>query len=150
MGLDAVVATTTSRAGVLDPPTLDSAYWVGEYGAPSRTADNTAYLVGHSASRGAAVFDPLFDQAAQVPRVSAGDEVVVTTAEGRLRYRVQATARYPKGELARTDDVWAKVPGRLVLITCFQRDDGRPSTDNLVVTALLEGPAGAASPGGRA
>ena len=33
------------------------------------------------------------------------------------------------------DAVWAKVPGRLVLITCFVDDDGRTTDDNFVVFA---------------
>jgi hypothetical protein len=31
--------------------------------------------------------------------------------------------------------VWEAHPGRLVLITCFQRGGGRASTENLVVFA---------------
>jgi hypothetical protein len=31
--------------------------------------------------------------------------------------------------------VWERVPGRLVLITCFQRAGGRAATENLVVVA---------------
>jgi hypothetical protein len=58
------------------------------------------------------------------------------------RYQVVSTARYPKGTLADVAEVWQKVPGRLVLITCFQLDTGARSRDNLVVTAqLVDAPA---------
>lgn len=146
LGLDAGVQPISAASGELDPPGFADAYWISEYGRPDAAspdpaaADNTVYLVGHSARRGTAVFDPLVDRASQGSTVAAGDEVVVTTPGGDLTYVVDAVDgvhHYPKGELAAAEAVWAVVPGRLVLITCLQRADGRPSTDNLVVTATL-------------
>jgi len=133
------VVPATPDGGELDPPTLGEAYWIETYGAPGTDSDNTVYLAGHSFDRGAAAFNPLFDRDAQVALVQPGAEVVVTTAAGRLTYAVQSTHRYPKGTLADEDEVWRIVPGRLVLITCFQRNDGGASRDNLVVYADLVG-----------
>ncbi|HZI96081.1 MAG TPA: class F sortase, partial [Actinomycetales bacterium] len=123
--------------GELDPPTLDEAYWIETYGTPGSDADNTVYLAGHSYDSGDAAFNPLFDRAEQIALVGAGDEIVVTTDAGRLTYAVDSTERYPKDELAGVDEVWKIVPDRLVLITCFQRNDGGASQDNLVVFASL-------------
>lgn len=137
VGLDVQVLPVTPEGGELDPPTLDEAYWIETYGAPGSDADNTVYLAGHSYDSGDAAFNPLFDRAEQIALVAAGDEIVVTTEAGRLTYAVDSTERYPKDELAGVDEVWRIVPDRLVLITCFQRNDGGASQDNLVVYAHL-------------
>lgn len=135
VGLDAAVVPITPTGGELDPPRLDRAYWIESYGSPGADATNTVYLAGHSVDRGEAVFDPLFDQERQAARVHHGDEVTITTDAGAVTYVVEETQRYPKSELADQAEVWRIVPGRLVLITCFQRSDGGRSTDNLVVYA---------------
>jgi hypothetical protein len=61
--------------------------------------------------------------------------VQVQTPQGTVAYTVQRTERYGKSELPGAIEVWEDSPGRLVLITCFQRSDGRASTENLVVFA---------------
>ena len=137
VGLAVDVLPITPDGGALDPPTLDEAYWIETYGAPGTASDNTVYLAGHSYDSGSAAFNPLFDKDAQVALVEAGDEVLVSTRSGRLRYTVESTERLPKDELAGVEEVWKIVPGRLVLITCFQRNDGGASQDNLVVYASL-------------
>lgn len=136
VGVDTAVLPITPQGGVLDPPSLTAAYVIERYGAPG--SDNTVYLAGHSWDSGEAVFNPLFDRAAQSARVREGDEVVVTTAAGRYTYVVERAERYPRASLPDRDEVWDAVPGRLVLITCFQRDDGRNASDNLVVYAQLD------------
>jgi hypothetical protein len=67
--------------------------------------------------------------------LAAGGVVEVRTPDGTVSYTVERTGRYGKNELAGAADVWEVAPGRLVLITCFQRGDGRSSTENLVVFA---------------
>jgi hypothetical protein len=52
-----------------------------------------------------------------------------------VTYTVERSERYGRDQLAGAADVWEASPGRLVLITCFQRADGRASTKNLVVFA---------------
>jgi sortase (surface protein transpeptidase) len=135
VGLDAEVVPIAAAGDELDPPRLDRAYWIETYGSPGPDATNTVYLAGHSIDRGAAVFDPLFDQEQQTALVKSGDEVTITTDAGAVTYVVDETQRYPKSELANEAEVWRIVPGRLVLITCFQRNGGGRSTDNLVVYA---------------
>lgn len=137
VGLDVKVLPVTPEGGEIDPPTLAEAYWIEAYGTPGTDADNTVYLAGHSYDSGDAAFNPLFDRAAQVALVEAGDEIVVTTETGRLTYAVDGTERYPKDQLADVEEVWKIVPDRLVMITCFQRNDGGASQDNLVVYAHL-------------
>jgi hypothetical protein len=59
----------------------------------------------------------------------------VRTPSGTAAYTVASTHRYGKDELPGATEVWEVSPGRLVLITCFQRADGREATENLVVVA---------------
>lgn len=139
----ASVVPTAFQDGAIDPPTFGEAYWIEAYGAPDPEADNTVYLVGHSWSKGDAVFNPLFDRDAQTSEVAPGDEVIVTTPDGDVTYEIERTERYPKASLGDSDsdaygDVWKVVPGRLVLITCFQRNDGGASQDNFVVYAIVK------------
>lgn len=140
--IDASVLPTAFQDGVIDPPTFEEAYWIEAYGAPGPESDNTVYLVGHSSRNGDAVFNPLFDEDSQTSNVAPGDEIVVSTPEGDVTYEIERTERYPKETLGNPDsdgytDVWKVVPGRLILVTCFQRDDGAASQDNFVVYATL-------------
>ena len=133
------MAEVAPVGGVIDPPSLDRAYVIDPYGRPG--SDNTTYIAGHSWNRGEAVFNPLLDVPTQEGTLEVGETVVLTQDGQRFTYRVTSSRRYPKGTLAEQDEVWRRVPGRLVLITCFQRNDGAASRDNLVVVAeLVDGP----------
>ncbi|HEX2073381.1 MAG TPA: class F sortase [Geodermatophilus sp.] len=138
VGLDLPVLPLTPRRGVIDPPTLTAAYWIEPYGAPvgsADRADNTLYIAAHSAGRGDDGFGPLLTPDHRGGAVAAGDVVEVRTPGGTVTYTVQRTARYARGELAGASEIWEAVPGRLVLITCFQRADGGQPTENFVVVA---------------
>lgn len=139
LGLEADVREVSPEGGVIDPPTFDHAYVIAPYGRPG--SDNTTYIAGHSWNRGDAVFNPLLDVPTQEGTLEAGDIVELTQDGETFTYEVTSSVRYPKGSLADEDEVWRAVPGRLVLITCFQRNDGARSRDNLVVTAELVEPA---------
>jgi hypothetical protein len=137
LDLDLPVLPLTPRGGVINPPALTAAYWIEPYGDPVGTAadaGNTLYLAAHATGTGEYGFDPLVDAEAAGEGLGPGDVVEVSTPEGTVGYTVESTERYAKDELAGATEVWEAVPGRLVLITCFQRA-GRASTENLVVFA---------------
>ncbi len=138
VGLDLPVLPHTPRGGAINPPTLTAAYWIQPYGKPvgaPEQADNTLYLAAHSTGTGEYGFDPLMDTGGGGSTLEAGDVIEVSTPQGTVDYTVERTERYAKGELDDATEVWEAVPGRLVLITCFQRGGGRASTENLVVFA---------------
>ena len=138
LGMDLPVLPLTPRGGAINPPTLTAAYWIEPYGDPvgsAEQADNTLYLAAHSTGTGKYGFDPLMESAGGGSTLVAGDVVEVSTPSGTVGYTVERTERYAKGELPGATEVWEAVPGRLVLITCFQRGGGRASTENLVVFA---------------
>ena len=128
----------TPRRGVIDPPLLTAGYWIEPYGAPVGAAEealNTLYIAARSAGSGDDGFDPLLTPDHRGSAVLPGDRIEVRTPRGVVTYTVERVERYAKSALAGAEDVWAVDPGRLVLITCFQRADGRNSTENLVVFA---------------
>lgn len=135
VGIDAKITPIAFKNGNIDPPGVTEAYWIEAYGAPGLTSDNTVYLVGHSWDQGDAVFNPLFDRASQSSNVEPNDSIIVTTAAGAVHYVIDRYERYPRTTLAEDDEVWQVVPGRLVLVTCFQPDDGSRPTENFVVYA---------------
>ncbi|WP_298989253.1 class F sortase [uncultured Pseudokineococcus sp.] len=144
VGIDLPVHPLEPDGGAINPPTMTDAYWIDPYGRPGAGAsapDNTVYIAAHSWSRGEAAFDPLLDADFRGGAVGPGDRVEVETPSGTAEYAITDVRRYGKGELPDADEVWAVHPGRLVLITCFQREDGGRSTENLVVTAELAGDA---------
>jgi sortase (surface protein transpeptidase) len=136
VGLDLPVLPLTPDDGVIDPPLLTAAYYLEPYGHPvgaADGADNTLYLAAHSAGHGDDGFDPLLTDGHRDSALAAGDVVEVSTPEGTVAYTVQRTERVAKEALPSAADVWAAVPGRLVLITCFQH--AGKATENLVVFA---------------
>lgn len=137
VGVDLPVLPIVPADGVIDPPTVAEAYWIRDYGLPGTDATNTVYLVAHSSLRTEAAFNPLLDVEHQESVLAPGDEVLVTTAEGVLRYEVTGSTRYGKRQLPGASEVWAIDPGVLHLITCFQEDGLATAEDNLVVTARL-------------
>jgi sortase (surface protein transpeptidase) len=138
LDLDLPVLPHTPRDGAIDPPTLTAAYWIRPYGEPvavPANADNTIYLAAHSTGTGEYGFDPLMAPDGGGSTLAAGDAIEVTTPDGTAAYTVDHTQRYAKGELPDATEVWEDVPGRLVLITCYQRGAGTAATENLVVFA---------------
>jgi hypothetical protein len=142
VGMDLPLLPMTPSGGTIDPPLLTAGYWIEPYGAPvgdAAEATNTLYIAAHSAGHGDDGFDPLIAGAGADSTLATGDVVEVRTPRGTVRYAVQSTHRYGKEELPDADEVWQVSPGRLVLVTCFQRADGREATENLVVVAEATG-----------
>ena len=138
LGIDLPLLPVTPSGDTIDPPLLTAGYWIEPYGAPvgdAAEATNTLYVAAHSAGYGGDGFDPLIAGDGAGSTLAAGDVVEVRTPTGTVRYTVGSTRRYGKDELPDADEVWKVSPGRLVLITCFQRADGREATENLVIVA---------------
>jgi hypothetical protein len=142
LGVDLPLLPMTPSGDTIDPPLLTAGYWIEPYGAPvgdAAEATNTLYVAAHSAGYGADGFDPLIAGDGAASTLAAGDVVEVRTPTGTVRYTVRSTSRYGKDELPGAEEVWEVSPGRLVLVTCFQRADGREATENLVVVAEAGG-----------
>lgn len=129
----AVEQMATDANGDVNPSTLQDTYRITNRGTlPGTKADNTVYMACHSSSRGFAPCNLVFAQA------KPGQHVLVTTPAGTLDYVIQATRLYAKtGSFKNSNEVRAAVPGRLVLVTCFQKNNRTASTQNFVVFAHL-------------
>lgn len=129
-GIDVAVLPLTPSAAdkasqsLVPPFTLDG-YWLTPYGMPGQGSTDTTYITGHSWEDRDAPFNRLSDS------VKVGDDVVVQTAKGELRYVVDSITTENKDTL-KDSVIWEIAPNRLVLISCYTED---PWGKNVVVTA---------------
>lgn len=130
---DYTAADAASEGGV-NPATLDTISWYSGLADPMPGTDarNTVYLFGHTWIE-PAVFNGLKD-------VRAGDEAVLSTANGDLVYRVESVLTMAKSDFTEDARVAAIVPGRLALVTCHRPagwSDSAAAPDNTVVLLQL-------------
>jgi len=135
VGLDVPLGELSVVDGDVTPPDFGSAFRIRDEGVPLVAAETgTVFVVMHSLrGGGVAPGNLLID----VDTGSAEVAVGATIQVGARTYTVQGWDTVDKSRLAATSDVWAAVPGRLVVITCLQRVDGGPSVENMVITATL-------------
>ncbi len=133
LGVRSDVVPISGESGVLLPPSDPQLLGWWREGAVPGAAHGTAVLTGHTVSTGGGAFDHL-------EQLARGDEVVVRTAKGAIRYSVTSSRNYGTAALARRSDEIFRLdgPGRLVLITCSGYD-GRVYRSNTVVTAVPVG-----------
>ena len=139
--LDVPLGRMDAVDGVVTPPSFMSAFLIANRGVGlAEAASGTVYVAMHSLRGGGrAPGNALYDAETGRAAVADGDAITV----GGLRYRVTGTSSIAKGDLPGAADLWADVPGRLVVITCLEQPDGSASVENFVVTAALEtAPAG--------
>ena len=133
VGLDVPLGSLDVIDDELEPPGFTSAYWVRNLGvAPSDSADGTVFVVMHSLRNGGqAPGNALIDVENGRARIATGEAIVVDD----VAYKVVDTETVDKTQISHDQSVWADTPGRLVVITCLQRPDGAPSTENVVIEA---------------
>lgn len=120
VGMDQGVVPLSQTAeekneGSIVPPATLEAYWLTPYGSPGPGSTNTTYIIGHSWEGRGSAFNNISS------RTRLGDQLMLTTAKGTLSYEVTAITTENK-ETLRGSGIWAKVPGRLILISCFTED----------------------------
>ncbi|MFT8637836.1 MAG: class F sortase [Pseudoclavibacter sp.] len=135
VGLDVPLLSMGAPGGVINPPGFTSVYQVRGYGVDvDHATTGTVYLATHSlANGGKSPGNALTDIKTSTSLLAAGD---VLQAGGRT-WRVTGWQLVGKAELPHATWVWQSDPGRLVVITCMERPDGRASTQNLIITAAL-------------
>lgn len=109
------LAPEENSAGSVVPPATPDAYWLTPYGSPGPGSTNTTYIVGHSWEDRGSAFNNLSAQA------KPGDHLTLTTAQGTLSYTVNGITTEDKDTL-KNSQIWAKVPGRLILVSCYTAD----------------------------
>ncbi|WP_245980098.1 class F sortase [Gryllotalpicola protaetiae] len=136
VGLDVPLGALDMTHGTITPPGFASAYDVRNLGVPlSQAPTGTVFVATHSLRNGAVgPGNYLIDVKAQKAKVAVGATIDVAD----VAYSVTGAKAIGKLDISSDADVWANVPGRLVVITCLQRRDGRASTQNMVITAQLD------------
>lgn len=135
VGLDVPIRLVSEVDGTITPPGIDAVYLVSNRGVGLDRADQgTIYLAMHSLpgarnAPGNALVD--------VPNGRAALEDGAHIDVGTRRYEVTRTEIVDIDELPTRADVWLNSPGRLVIITSLQREDGARPTENVVITAKL-------------
>lgn len=135
--LNAPLGAITAVDGVLTPPGFTAVYAVRNVGARETSPDSgTVFLVTHSLrGGGTAPGNYLIDVDRQRAAVEVGARIIVDGTS----YSVTGSRSIAKPRIGDDPGLWADVPGRLVIITCLQLPSGRPSVDNMVITATRTG-----------
>ncbi|KFI82291.1 class F sortase [Bifidobacterium psychraerophilum] len=135
VGLNVGIGALSEVAGQITPPGFTNAYIVRNRGAGelSKANQQTLFVVTHSVNWGKAPGNYLIDVSDGKPAVHIGAQIEI----GALKYKVTETETVLKEDLGSTSSVWENTPGRLVLITCLQREQGR-SLKNVVIMAQME------------
>jgi LPXTG-site transpeptidase (sortase) family protein len=123
------VLSIRASKGSLTPPSNPRTVGWWSAGAQPGAKRGSAVITGHTVHNGGGAFDDL-------EQLQKGDQILVATTRGQLRYRVTAVTTYRKQALAtHAQEVFDQsVPGRLVLITCADWN-GKVYLSNAVVIA---------------
>ena len=129
LGVDTSVIPIRTVGDTLVPPSdpQQLGWWAD--GAKPGAKTGSALVTGHTVHTGGGALDDL-------ETLERGDDVVLRTDKGRIRYVVDKVHVFSKGSVAdHAERLFSQeVPGRLVLITC-EDWDGTRYLSNVVVTA---------------
>lgn len=134
VGLDVPISVFTAGSDVV-PPNFTEVFQARNVGASlTRPETGTVFLFAHSIrGGGVAPGNYLIDPAHHTSTLHPGDPLIV----GASRYTVESSHTWKKSDIADDTATWADAPGRLVFVTCLQKPDNTPSTENLIITARL-------------
>lgn len=110
----------------LKPPNDPTAYWSDLFDQPGSNSTDLTYISGHGCD-GLAIckeMDWPFNRLSDPNLVKQGTAVVVTTANGKVCYKVDGPiTTYLKSDLKKQTAIFgsAPLPERLVLVSCFTR-----------------------------
>lgn len=124
-------AIRPNAENALVPPSSTEVFRWAERGQPGCPGRDTVFLLGHTVRAGGGVFDEL-------QTVRRGQKVILKTETGSIRYSVESTDLYDKTEITRMEHIYARQPGRLVIVGCYLNPDGSLQTKNFVVMARAE------------
>lgn len=133
VGLNARMRTMSVVDGVINPPSLYSAYRVRQYGQPNPDAKKMTVVAVHSI-RGASNVPgtKLINVSSGKAKVGSGDDVYV---KGQ-RYKIYNVTYPIKLKAKHNDRLWEDHRGKLLLITCLQRPSGK-SVRNVFIEAYM-------------
>lgn len=135
--------------GAINPDTMDKActYTAEDrpYSLPGTNANDIVVISGHTGAGVPAVFNNLYDGAANEHKVSLGDKLYVrtkTSGQNWLIYTATDLHEPQKSGLSGDTSIWGEgpMPGRLLTISCIQPANLlEPAVKNAVVGWQFEG-----------
>jgi hypothetical protein len=132
-GLNVPLGAINPVKGVLNPPNFTSAFWIRKIGSSPENGDRgTVFIVTHSLRAPGQAPGNFYQRDGEVT-LNPGDYI-------KVRDRVYVFTESEivlKTELGRRDDVWANVPGRLVVITCHQNQGSGATISNVILYGEL-------------
>lgn len=114
---------------VINPPGLESAYLVRDYGTPDDTSEMTVIAL-HSIKNGDVPGNKLIDVNKGEATVKNGDKIEVQGHD----YTVETSYSQDKEAVSYDDGLWEDEPGKLLIFTCLQREEGK-SVENIIIEA---------------
>jgi LPXTG-site transpeptidase (sortase) family protein len=134
LGLDVRVVPIVAVDGVLEPPSDPQVLGWWQDGAEPGALRGGAVITGHTVHTGGGALDNLRS-------LHIGDDILVDTANGTIRYAVARVVNMTKQAVATRSAALfdGEVPGRLVLITCTNWD----GVEYLANTVVIAAPVGA-------
>lgn len=133
VGLDTGLETMTEVNGAINPPGLRNGYVVRNHGSPDHPERGTTYVAIHSVQGAKLPGNTLIDVDAGKAAVENGESITLQDRD----YTVTDSYTVSKTDISGDERVWADEPGRLVILTCLQRNSGR-SADNVVIEAVAD------------
>jgi hypothetical protein len=131
--LDVPLGALNAVGGQVTPPGFTSAYVIRNMGVPiARSATGTVFVVMHALRHGGeGPGNYLTNVANGTATVAKG----ATVSIDGMSYSVTGWEKVSKTALAANASIWANIPNRLVMITCLEKSNGTPSTENMVIIA---------------
>lgn len=127
---------------IIDPPLDGYVYNCRDFPNPGTNAPGTTVLAGHSSNYMDTALNSFFRQ----DRSLDNREVWVRTKASGSRwlvYGIHAVYHVDKPSLATNTAIWGdrttSTAGRLVIVTCLQREVGKKSVQNFVAVAQFKG-----------
>lgn len=114
---------------VINPPGLESAYLVRDYGTPDDTSEMSVIAL-HSIKNGDVPGNKLINVDEGKATVKSGDKIEVQGHE----YTVKTSFSQDKEAVSYDDGLWEDKPGKLLIFTCLQREEGK-SVENIIIEA---------------
>ena len=133
VGLATGLEAMSEVNGAINPPGLHNGYVVRNHGTPVHPERGTTYVAIHSVQGAKLPGNKLIDVDAGKPAVKTGEKVTLQDRD----YTVTDAYTVRKDDISGDDRVWADEPGRLVILTCLQRESGR-SMNNVVIEATAD------------
>lgn len=130
VGMSTGLESMSEVNGSINPPGLQNGYMLRDHGTPDSPEDGTVYVAIHSVQGADLPGNKLINVEDATSAIGEGDTIEVSGHE----YAVNNSYVVDKDKIGERQELWEEEPGKLVVLTCLQRPEGR-SLQNVVIEA---------------